>query len=79
MLVHQDAALLGEAERRIFESGEDHGPLVNRQGEQRDAVIERLLEPLRQFVRVEAALTIAVSSAVAAASTGIPASITGRA
>ncbi len=78
MLVHQDAAQLGEALGRLLERGEDDRPLVERQGEQCDAVVERLLKRSASS-SAPAALTIVVSSTVAAASTGTPASITGRA
>lgn len=40
----------GEPVRRVFELGEDDRPLVDRQGEQRHAVVEGLLEPVGELV-----------------------------
>jgi hypothetical protein len=52
MLVHQDAAQFGAPAGRILERGEDDRPLVDREREQLDVVLEGLLEPVCQLVGV---------------------------
>jgi hypothetical protein len=49
VLVHQDAAQLGEPVRRVVERGQDDRPLVDREREQLHLVVEGALEPVGEL------------------------------
>ena len=78
MLVQQHGAEFGEPVRRVFERSEDDSPFVDRERQERDAVVNGRLKAVGERIGSDAR-TVLASSATASASTGTPASITGRA